>query len=690
MQANPFIFRRSARLPLYVLSAMLVATAIPGCKKSEKDSTSVTPHSIKTSSIETSSIETSAPDDAGFTPPTQATRDINAKFVGLLDHFDPADFDDAMQGLIESDPNIRIETVGGKKWSRQAFDFVKGDAPDSVNPSLWRQAKLNGNVGLFKVVEGIYQVRGYDVSNMSWIRGKSGWIIVDPLTSVESASAAVALARKHLGNDPVVAVIFTHSHIDHFAGVDAVLPSSGAEQVRIVAPRGFVEEASSENILAGTAMSRRASYQFGFQLPVSERGYVDSGLGKRPLAGTSSFKVPTDLVYETPQVMDIDGVRFEFQYTPDSEAPAELAFYLPEMKAYCGAEIVNRTLHNLYTLRGAKVRDGLKWSNYIDDAINRFGGADVAFMSHTWPVFGHERAIKFLQGQRDTYRYIHDQTLHWANKGETPLEIAEHLALPPSLANQAANRGYYGSVSHNVKAVYQYYFGWYDGNPANLNPLPPVELGKKYIEAMGGAENVKKTAKTAIENGDYRWAATLLNHLLFSNEKDEEARELQARTYDQLGYQSESGVWRSEYLSASHELRHGISDHSVSVHTMNGIISVVPLDMFFSAMATRLNAEKAIERDPASYNFVFTDLNETYVLSLENGVLHHRKRPADTHAVTTVRLTHDLFLKLATQQLGLKELIFSDDLAVEGSRMELLSFFMLLDKIDPNFTIVTP
>ncbi len=631
-----------------------------------------------------------AADEHGFTAPTSATLAANAAFAAGLALDDPQDLEDARRGLIESDPEMEILTPSGRRWSQQSFAFVSGDPPPSVNPSLWRQAGLNGIHGLFQVMEGIYQVRGYDVSNMTWIRGRTGWIVVDPLTSVESARAAVAIARRHLGDDPVVAVILTHSHVDHFGGVAAVLPETGAEGVPLVAPRRFVEEVTSENVLAGTAMGRRATFQFGTGLPVGPRGYVDTGLGKQPVVGTASFAFPTDIVDRTPQEIELDGVAFVFQYAPDSEAPAELTFYLPEKRAWCGAEIVNRTMHNLYTLRGAKVRDALQWSGYIDDAIQRFPDVELVFTSHTWPTFGHERSLAFLKGQRDTYRYIHDQSLRLANQGLTPREIAEQIELPPQLAKHFANRGYYGTLRHNAKAVYQFYFGWYDANPANLDPLPPTPLGAKYVEAMGGGAAVKEKARAALEHGEYRWAATLLDHLVFADAHDAEARELLARAYDQLGYQAESGVWRAVYLSGANELRHAVTPSALDARSASGILAAIPLDLFFSAMATRLDGSKAAEQEPMTLNFVFTDVGETHVLNVENGVLHHWQREADASAAATVKLTRALFLKLGTGQLGLKDLVFSDELDVDGSRTALLSFFRLLDRVDGSFPIVTP
>ncbi len=634
-------------------------------------------------------VDTS-PDAAGNTPASEFTARANAAVAASLPT-DTSDIADAERGLIEREQNLVIESaVTGRRWSTEAFVFLQGEAPASVNPSLWRQAKLNGMHGLYKVAEGIYQVRGYDVSNMTWIRGTRGWIVVDPLTSVETAAAATRLARRHLGNDPVTAVIYTHSHVDHFSGVGGLLGDADTSDLRVIAPARFVEELTSENILAGIGMGRRASYQFGYPLSPGVRGYVDSGLGRQPLSGSSSFRMPTESIDRTPQPMQIDGVEFVFQYTPDSEAPAELAFYLPAWKAWCGAEIVNRTMHNLYTLRGAKVRDALKWSGYIDDAIRRFGGMELVFMSHNWPVFGKERAIAFLKGQRDTYRFIHDQTLRLANQGATPREIAEQLELPPQLASQFANRGYYGTLRHNAKAVYQFYFGWYDANPANLDPLPPVELGKRYVDAMGGAPAVKSKARAAIASGDYRWAATLLDNLVFADPEDTEAKELLASTYDQLGYQAESGVWRSAYLSGAHELRHGGAVAAISAKNGSAILSHIPLDLFFSAMATRLNGPRAAKEAPLSINFTFTDVGETHVLQLENAVLHHRLDTPDPAAVATVRLTRPFFLRLISGEAGLRELVFSDEITVDGSRTALLGFFGLLDPADGNFPIVTP
>ncbi len=632
-----------------------------------------------------------APDAQGHTAPSASTSAANAAVATALPLDQVQDFEDARRGLVASDPEVAIEAADGRSiWDTRAYAFVAGDAPASVNPSLWRQAKLNAGHGLFEVAPGVHQVRGYDIANLSVIQGQTGWILVDPLGSQETAAAALALARRHLGGAPIVAVIFTHSHVDHFGGIGAVLadPALGPD-LRVVAPKGFVEEATSENVLAGVAMARRATFQFGTSLARTPRGHVDTGLGRDISRGTISILEPTDLVDHTPQEMEIDGVRFVFQYAPGSEAPAELTFYLPDARAFCGAEVVTHNLHNLYTLRGAKVRDALRWSGYIDEAIGLFGAAEVVFASHHWPVWGNERVITYLKQQRDLYRYIHDQALRLANAGQTPQEIAEALELPDSLRPVFATRGYYGTVRHNAKGVYQYYFGWYDGNPAHLDPLPPVEAGRRYVEAMGGAAAVLEQARGAFERGEYRWVAMLLDHLVFAEPENVRARELLAAAYDQLGYQAESGVWRDVYLTGALELRHGAQASPTSLASAAGLLQRLPLELFFASLATRLDGREAQGRD-TKINLVFTDVGETWVLSLENAVLHHQRSDPAPDAAATVRLTRDLLLRLVTGQAGLRELVFSDELSVDGSRLELLAFLSLLDRPGGSFPIVTP
>lgn len=632
-------------------------------------------------------------DEYGFTAPTAATRKANLEVLQELDFSSVQDFEDARRGLLASDEDLRILAAagGGVIWDAPAYAFIQGDAPDSVNPSLWRQAQLNNIHGLFRVSEGIYQLRGYDLSNMTLVEGTNGWIVVDPLTAHETARAAIEFAMTRLERRPVTAIIFTHSHIDHFGGVLGLLSAEGveAEQVRIIAPEGFMEEATSENIIAGPAMSRRAMFMFGKRLPRSERGHVDSGLGKGPAFGRFGLIEPTEIIDRTPQVLEIDGLEFVFQHAPDTEAPAELTFYLPHAKAFHGAEVTSRNMHNVYTLRGARVRDALNWANTIDESVRLFGEAEIYLASHHWPIWGNQRIRLFLEQQRDIYKYIHDQTVRLFNEGLTAGEIAEEIALPESLGQSFFNRGYYGTARHNARAVYQAYLGWYDGNPAHLDPLPPVEAGRRYVALAGGAEALLAHAREAFGRGEYRWVAELLNHLVFAEPGNDDARSLLAASYDQLAYRAESGPWRDVYLSAAFELRHGPPDQGLNIALMQDILARTPVSKFFDSMAVRLNGPEA-EDASLSVNIQFTDLGESYLLDISNAVLHHRPMPADGQADATLKLTHRLFLDILTGKAGLRDTLFSDDLEVEGSILDLLAFFSLFDKPEGRFNIVTP
>jgi len=632
------------------------------------------------------------PDAAGNTAPSAETAAANAAVRDRLPLSDAQDFEDAKRGLIASDPELRVSTADGRTiWNMPAYSFIEGEAPPSVNPSLWRQAQLNDIHGLFEVTKGVHQLRGYDLANMSLIEGETGWIVVDPLTAKETAAKAIEFAREHLGDKPVSAVIYTHSHVDHFGGVLGLISPAEVEErdVPIIAPEFFVAEATSENVVAGVAMARRSLFMFGPRLPRGERGHVGSGLGKEPAYGTFGMIPPSTIITETGTEMTIDGVRFVFQNAPGSEAPAELTFYLPDLKTFCGAEIVSHTMHNLYTLRGAKVRDALKWSGYIDEVIEMFPDVEVYFGSHHWPIWGKARIVDFLEKQRDTYKYINDQALRLALHGATPREIAEELELPESLRTSFANRGYYGTVKHNAKAVYQRYFGWYDGNPANLDPLPPTEAGAKYVELAGGAKSLLDNAQAAYDAGEYRWVAEVVNHLVFAQPDNQDARELLAEAYDQLGYQAESGPWRDVYLTGAFELRHGGPERGVDLAASMDMIRYAPLESFLEAMAARLNAPKA-EGKEMIVNLIFTDLEETYVLELKNSVLRFYKRDPHPDANVTMKITHELYLKMLTGQAGLKDTLFSDDLDIDGSRLDLVSFFRLIEKPTGTFDIVTP
>lgn len=598
---------------------------------------------------------------------------------------------DAARGLIAVPTGKILDANGKVLWDFDAFSFIKGPSPDTVNPSLWRQAMLNNHIGLFKVTDGIYQLRGFDISNISLIEGKTGWIVVDALTSRETASAAMAFARRYLGDKKVSALIFTHSHIDHFGGAQGVISPQevATRKVLVVAPEGFMNEATSENVMAGIAMGRRASYMYGKNLDRSPKGLIDTGLGKAVAMGSIGILPPSLTISGPDQNMLIDGVRFEFHNAAGSEAPAEMGFYLPDYKAYCGAEIAVQTMHNLYTLRGAKVRDAMKWSQYLDQMIITSAPADVYFSQHHWPVWGHGNIANFLSKQRDIIQYTHDQTVRMMNAGKTPREIAEEIRLPKSLDDFIAAHGYYGTLRHNAKAVYQYYLGWYDSNPANLNPLPPQEAAKHYIELAGGIDKALAVAQSAFDKGDYRWAAELLNHIVFAAPDHGKAKELLARTYDQMGYVAESAPWRNEYLSAAHELRQSTPKEALTSAALVDMLAYTPTDRFLEAMAASLNGPKA-EGVTLKINLVFSDNHESYVLDLDNSVLHHHATTPANDANATLTLTKPLFIKMLAGTAGVKDVLFGNDIQISGSKIDLIRFFSLIDKAKGNFAIVTP
>lgn len=623
---------------------------------------------------------------------TSYTVAVNQSFSNKLDLQDQQDFKDASKGLIAVAPTAPIVDSEGKViWDQAAYDYIQGDAPATVNPSLWRQSKLNMQRGLYQVDDGIYQLRGFDLANISIIEGDSGWIVVDPLTTEDTARAAIAFAREHLGEKPISAILFTHSHIDHFGGALGLMSmeQANSNDVQIIAPVGFIEEATSENILAGPAMTRRALYMYGERLPRGPTGHVTTGLGIQPVIGSVSIMVPNMVIDEAFSEMVIDGVPFRFMNAAGSEAPAEYVFYLPQHKALCGAEVVSHTMHNLYTLRGAKVRDALKWSDYIDSMLDNYGEAETFFGSHHWPIWGSERVARFLEKQRDMYRYIHDQTVRWANDGLTPKEIAERIKLPDSLAKEFYNRDYYGTVSHNSKAVYQYYFGWYDGNPANLNPLPPEPAAKRYVEYMGGADSVLEKARNSFEQGEYRWVAEVLNHVVFAEPDNKAAKDLLAETYRQLGYQAESGPWRDVYLTGAYELQVGKPKDGFNLASAGPLLEQTPTIEFLRAISVRLKGEEAEGLDML-INIVFTDLNDSYVLELKNSVLHYREGAPAPNANATINITHPMFMKLLVGQAGAKEIVFSGDFKIDGSKLDLVKFFGLLDQPRGDFNIVTP
>lgn len=624
-------------------------------------------------------------------PATTVTTQANKQFGAALDLANQQDFEDASRGLVARLPDgVVKDAKGNVVWDANQFAFIKGDAPDTVNPSLWRQEKLNSVAGLFKVTDGIWQIRGYDLANMTLVEGKSGWIIIDPLLTAEMAKATLDFAMDKLGKKPVVAVIFTHSHVDHFGGVRGVVDEADVRsgKVPVIAPEGFMDHAVAENVLAGNAMSRRANYQFGAPLPYSERGGVGSGLGKGLSIGSMGLIAPTDYVKKTGEERVVDGRRFVFEMANGSEAPAEFAFYIPDFKALCLSEVVTANMHNIYTLRGAKARDALAWSKYINEMIDFQPDAQVAFRSHHWPVWGAERIKKQLENQRDMYRYIHDAALNLANKGVKMDDLGNVDYIPKGLRNDFSTRGYYGTLSHNLRGVYNFYLGFYDGNPASLNPMPQVESAKRYVAAIGGTDTVMAKARAAYNTGDYRWAAELNNNGVMAEPTNTKARALQADILEQLGYQAESGVWRNEYLTAAQELRDGVKQVRISTQGPD-MVRGMTLDMIFDFLAVRLNHQK-VDGINAGIQLNFTDSNETYALELSNAVLNNTKGRKLAAPNVSLSLTRPAFFKMLLAGVPLPKLIEAGEAKVEGDPKLLGAVFANLDNFNPLFDIVTP
>ena len=601
---------------------------------------------------------------------------------------DTADFEAAERGLIDpGDPVVRNDH-GEVVWDNGSYSsFLTGDAPGTVHPSLWRQSTLVAKQGLFEVTDGIYQVRGYDLSNLSIIEGDTGVIVIDPLISTETAAAALALYRKHRGDRPVVAVIHTHSHVDHFGGVKGVVSQDDVDEgrVQIIAPEGFVEHAISENVYAGTAMGRRAGYMYGAALPRGPEGGVGAGLGQTTSTGTVTLISPTVTITDTGQELTIDGVRIVFQMAPGTEAPAEMHFYFPDRRALCMAENATHTLHNLLTLRGAVVRDPHMWAHYLTEAIEMFAGqSDVVFASHHWPTWGTENIIAFLTIQRDLYAYLHDQTLRLLNLGYTGPEIAEMIELPPALEQSWATHGYYGSVSHNVKAIYQRYLGWYDGNPARLWQHTPQDKATRYVESMGGADEVVARARTAFGTGDLRWAAELLDHVMFADSDHAEAKALLADVFEQLGFGSENGTWRCEFLSAATELRTG--NFGTPTQTVSAdIVTHLSPEMLFDALAIQVDGPKAWDLELA-IRWVLPDHDAAYRVTVHNGVLTYVK-DSDQPAGLTLTAPNLALLALAR---GDVEAARGSGLITEGDESQLAALFSVLQPGDPSFNIIEP
>ena len=724
-----------------------------------------------------------------------STIEANERLLNVLPFADEQDFEDAMRGFIAPLASPVVTDAQGRfVYNLKAYDFIKaGKAPSTVNPSLWRQARLNMIGGLFKVTDRIYQVRALDISNMTIIEGDTGLIIIDPLLSKETAAAALALyydnaepfmpvsqqeeplrreteqtvpaAAEHVApepgdendaersendgppdalfpneaqeegtpaseeqnnattpaeagppNDgagsvtppaavakprgseqpvkrrPVVAVIYTHSHTDHYGGVKGVISEDevAAGKVSVLAPEGFMEAAVSENVLAGNAMSRRATYMYGTPLPRGEQGQVDVGLGKATSSGELTLIAPTDVIRTSGETRTIDGVVIEFQMAPETEAPAEMLMYFPQFKALCAAEDATHTMHNLYTLRGAQVRDANKWWKALDYSVDTFSDrTEVVFAQHHWPRWGREAARSFLTAQRNAYKYLHDQTLRLANHGHTPKEISEMLSLPATLANQWHLRDYYGTIKHNVKAVYQRYLGWYDGHPANLNPLPPVDAARRYVDYMGGSKALMVKARESFAKGEFRWVAEVLKHAVFADPEDVEARKLQADALEQLGYQAESGPWRNVYLMGAYELRHGIPARKARGTASQDTVAAMSSEMVLDYMAVRLKGPEA-EDTTLRINWIQPDTDEVFAVSIEDAVLLYKKDKPFARPDAVLRLPRSRLAAVVSGQSTLEAESKAGHMEVEGNVGAVSKLFSLLDSFEMMFNIVTP
>jgi alkyl sulfatase BDS1-like metallo-beta-lactamase superfamily hydrolase len=605
---------------------------------------------------------------------------------------DTQDFDDTERGFIARATTRQITAADGRVvWDLDAYRFLDEPPTDTAHASLWRQGQLLIRDGLFEVVPGIYQLRGFDLSVMSVIEGETGVIVIDPLISKETAAAAWALYQEHRGPRDVVAMVYTHSHIDHFGGVKGVIDEADVDagRISVIAPDGFMEEAVAENVFVGTAMGRRSDFMYGAALPKGPDGQIGCGLGQTTSTGEPTLIPPTIDITATGQELTIDGVRIVFQVTPGTEAPAEMNFYFPDHKALCTAENTSHTLHNIVTLRGAQVRDARRWAAYLTETIDLWGDdLEVVFASHHWPTWGRERAVEFLAMQRDMYAYLHDQTLRLMNLGHVGSEIAEMLEMPPALAEQWHTHGYYGSVSHNVKAIYQRYLGWYDGNPAHLWPHPPVAAARRYVSAMGGADAAVALARAAFDDGDLRWTVEVLNHVLFADEHHAAARALQADAFERIAFGAENGTWRNVFLVGAKELRDG----DVATAANRGapdLLGALSVEQMLSSIAIRIEGPKAWDLHLV-LSFVITDLDETYVFELRNGVANHRRTTEPAADSTTLSLDRRSLIALFTGRLDFAAGLADGTIGLDGDPSTLGTLVSVIGKTERNFPIVTP
>lgn len=600
------------------------------------------------------------------------------------------DFDFAERGFVGTRADPKITAADGRVvWDLTAYDFLESPAPATANASLWRQAQLLSKAGLFKVSDGVWQVRGFDISNATFIQGKTGWIVIDTLTSAEAAKAAYDLVSEKLGKRPVVAMIYTHSHTDHFGGARGMIAQADVDagRVQVIAPAGFLQHAVSENIIAGPAMARRATYQFGTFLPKGAGGQVSSGIGQALSVGTQTLVAPNVSITRTGQELTIDGVRLQFQLTPGTEAPAEMNIYLPDLKALCMAENANASMHNVLTPRGALVRDAKEWADYLTESIRLYGDkSDLMFTSHAWPRFGRAALNDYLGKHRDAYKFLHDQTVRMMNSGLTGPEIANRLKLPPGLADEWYNRGYYGTLSFNSRAVYQRYMGWYDANPVHLAPLDPADESARYVAMMGGAEAVLAAARKAYDAGDDRWAGELANRVVFADKSNTAAREFLAKVYDRQGQAAESAIWRNMYLSAALELRSGVQAQRGAGQSID-VIQNTTTPMLLDLMSVRLNPEKA-GAGSVTVDLNFSDRKERFRVTVRNDVLTYEADPKAGKADVALTMPRASFLMAALAGADLKPALANGTVKSQGDPAAFTKFLSWFDPPVGNFPIV--
>jgi len=630
-------------------------------------------------------------------PATEATREANAAVLKALPFNNKQAFDDSGKGFIAPlDNNGVVKNAKGVTvFDLTQYDFLNGDkaSPDTVNPSLWRQTQIMQHyTGLFEVTEGIYQVRGLDISNITFIEAPEGVIVMDPLASAEVAKASLELYRKHRGDKPIVAVIHSHSHIDHYGGVMGVISHDDIKsgKVKIYAPAGYTEAALNEGVIGGNRQTRLSGYQYSMLVPLSPTGNMGSGLGLGPSKGTVTFAVPTNLITQSVQKETIAGLDMEFMLAPDTEAPAEMFFYIPRYKALSTAEDAVHTLHNVYSLRGAKVRSAYNWAKYLNLANERWGGeAEVLYAPHHWPIWGKDRISDHLTKQSAAYKYINDQSIRLANSGYDMVEAAEMLQLPKELQSEWGLRGYYGTVNHDVKAAIDKQFGWYNGNPATLHPLPRVDAAKKYVDYMGGADAIIKKAQSDFDKGDYRWVMQVLMQVVYADPSNMKARNLMADASEQLGYQSEAGTWRGWYLSAAKDLREGVKPLPVVNFASPDTVAAMPLELFFDYLSIRLDGPKA-EGKTIKLNLDLPDTRDKYLLVVQYGVLQYHKDQQAKDTDASLTMSRDTLNEIIEGKLKVEQGVTKGTIKMKGDAKKFEEFVSLLDTFDPWYQVVLP